>query len=759
MILNNLNNLLINPNKFINDYILINPGKIIKDINKLKPIIKFLIKQNLLLKKSMEPYQVDILNNTLSNINVNLDIIFNEQIIIVNLFSGNTKFIKKIIDNFYYLVIKYILSLYITNNISRDILKTFYLNLFEKDINADIIPEIPIPPSAPVPEPTPPSTPVPEPTPIPDSRDIDSRDIDSRDIDRYDIDSRDIDRYESIEDHKNKLFYEDLLGYDYINNRLSLQKIILDMRIRKDKNKLIMPLYKNHEINNNKMDKWIDLQCNDDAKTLARLFKNYTKYVSWNEFYLNSIKVFDELYKFVEGKTYCVFTHKTLGNVSFNDKSNYWMLNLMLDHFINTNKTNLPKELLLIYNKHISPNTNYDYYISIDDCVYSGGQMFTDSIIVNNIDVNKILIVTPYISQYSYDKYNDIDNKKIKRYNKWFYAEIMEYWWKNKKVTLSSKEYILNDKNDRNYIYNMLTHYFPNPRTNSKPWSDNNFMYYFDHKIADYQSSFPSVYHLGIITPYGTLEKKSSLTYDDNGNNSNACINRTYMPFVSNCLNNKPTLKNIGVNAKIEPWKLCIEPWYKKKYDSNYNKLVLVLDFDDIIAIEILDSELNTKPLDEIFIYTNEFIEILKNAWEHLIPVYIVSSRKKQMLIILLNRFYEKHNITFYRIYDNNILGRPNNFPESIFIGKDNNFKNNYWASRKVKYLNFIVNLEKIDKTKLLFCNDSADNINRAIDNGYINSIKINKNNNSKDVLTVFNNFIKSNSNSKYKIKYINHIT
>ena len=44
MILNNLNNLLINPNKFINDYILINPGKIIKDINKLKPIIKFLIK-------------------------------------------------------------------------------------------------------------------------------------------------------------------------------------------------------------------------------------------------------------------------------------------------------------------------------------------------------------------------------------------------------------------------------------------------------------------------------------------------------------------------------------------------------------------------------------------------------------------------------------------------------------------------------------------------------------------------------------------
>jgi len=737
MIFNNLNNLLINPNKFIDDYILINPGKIIKDINKLKPIIKFLIKQNLLLKKSMEPYQVNILNNTLSNINVNLDIIFNEQIIIVNLFSGNTNFIKKIIDDFYYLLIKYILSLYITNNISRDILKTFYLNLFGKDINTDTIPEIPIR-----------EIPIRE---IPIRYDRDSRD-------RYDRDSRDINIYEPIEGTNNKLLYEELLGYDYINNRISLQKMILDMRIRKDKDKLQMPLNKNHEIDYIKMDKWIDLQCNDDAKTLAGLFKEYTKYVSWNDFYLNSIKVFDELYKFVDGKTYCVFTRETLGTVNFNDKSSYWMLNLMLDHFINTNKTNLPKELLLISDKRIAPDSNYDYYISIDDCVYSGGQMFTDAIIVNNIDVNKIVIVTPYISQFSYNNYYDIDNKEIKRYNKWIYAVIMEYWWKNKKVTLSSKEYILNDIDNRKYVYNMLTHYFPSPRDNAIPWSDNNFMYYFDHKIADYQSSFPSVYHLGIITPYGTLEKKSSLTYNDNGNNSNACINRTYLPFVSNCLNNKPTFKDIGKIAKIEPWKLCVEPWYKKKYDSNYNKLVLVLDFDDTLAITILDSEINTKPLDEIFNYPNEFIEILKNAWEHLIPVYIVTHRKKNLLIILLNRFYEKHNITFYRIYDNNILGRPDNFPELMFIGKDKQFKNDYWAERKVKYLNFIVNLEKIDKTKLLFCDDSDGNINKALDNGYINSIKINKNTNSKDVLNVFNNFIKSNSNKKYKIKYINHI-
>jgi hypothetical protein len=72
--------------------------------------------------------------------------------------------------------------------------------------------------------------------------------------------------------------------------------MILDMRIRKDKDKLQMPLNKNHEIDYIKMDKWIDLQCNDDAKTLAGLFKEYTKYVSWNDFYLNSIKVFDELY-------------------------------------------------------------------------------------------------------------------------------------------------------------------------------------------------------------------------------------------------------------------------------------------------------------------------------------------------------------------------------------------------------------------------------------------------------------------------------
>ena len=46
----------------------------------------------------------------------------------------------------------------------------------------------------------------------------------------------------------------------------------------------------------------------------------------------------------------------------------------MLDYFIKNNKKNLPKELLLCGQEQytaICPNSNYDYYISLDDCIYS----------------------------------------------------------------------------------------------------------------------------------------------------------------------------------------------------------------------------------------------------------------------------------------------------------------------------------------------------------------------------------------------------
>ena len=87
---------------------------------------------------------------------------------------------------------------------------------------------------------------------------------------------------------------------------------------------------------------------------------------------------------------------------------------------------------------------------------------------------------------------------KGKTYTELIYGEILNYWWKDKIIVHDSKIYKLNDIIDRTEIFNLLTKYFPNSRIDSI-YTSHNFMYYFDHKIADYFSSFPSVYQLGII--------------------------------------------------------------------------------------------------------------------------------------------------------------------------------------------------------------------------------------------------------------------
>ena len=811
----------------------------------------------------------------------------------------------------------------------------------------------------------------------------------------------------------NKLKLED-------NTNLNLQKMIIDMKIRKREKMLYMINDMNHPIIEEKINKWIDLQCTTNAKKIARLFKDNTRYISWKKFYQDSITVFDSLYSYIGNKTYCFFTKETLGDVNFNQKSNYWMLNLLLDHYINTNKTNLPKELLLCDKRRcIVSNYNYDYYIAIDDCIYSGGQMFYDVIRVENIDKNKIIVVSPYISQYAYDNFY---KERTLTYHELFFAEIMNYWWKDKTITLD-KMYDLNIRENREIIYSLLDKFFPSPRLEER-WDDNNFMYYFDHKIADYASSFPSVYHLGIIIPinnelpelqfqytgFMTFDKEynvvvanslnhcinvyqyknhkigsliktigsfgsnegqfnnpssmvlddigniiiadtknnriqilrysdsnhirtidgneifkfpicvildnkenfiirdldggihifrisdgiylrsikstidikgigsmkfdpddnlvvvdnhnhclhiinydgkyirtigssgsgegqlnnpldidfmldyddslyiiiadfnnhrgqmlnykdgsfiesynfnaigilvdidnviiinnnnniislrletddTDITYDDSRNRSIVCLNTSYFPFIDNCLNPNPIMDDIDEKAKTNPEKLCVEPWYKKKYNDKYDKKILALDFDYTLTdIEIKDDQVDKIDLDLIFKNKNELIEILKLAWEKIVTVYIVSRRQKEIIIFLLKKFYSANNITFYQIYEENILGRPTTFSYPFDFNESNKqMKNIFWAKEKVKYLEDICIIENVNKNDILFCDDLDLNINFAQESGFTNSIIIDRKQNAIQVLLEFNRFISSVSNYqkkylKYKQKYI----
>jgi len=319
-----------------------------------------------------------------------------------------------------------------------------------------------------------------------------------------------------------------------------------------------MPKTQNHPIIASKINEWVELQCTDEAKILANLFKDHTKYINWREFYSDCIKIFDELYEFIGNKTYCFFTKDILGQKPWSEKSNYWMINLLLDHYINTGKTNFPKELLVWDGKFLK-ETNYDYYIVIDDVSYSGGQTFNDSLVDLKIGITipipqeKILIVVPYISELAYNKY--YENRKTNSYPKYhrlFYSVIMNYWWRDKKVVIDSREYDLNIPDDRNIIYNKIQSNFQI----TGPIEDKNSMYYFDHKIADYVSSFPEIYQLGTIKGNATsVEKFSENTHNRNRKKSNVCKELTWLPFLDNCTNTYRILRD-------DLDKLCVEPWY-----------------------------------------------------------------------------------------------------------------------------------------------------------------------------------------------------
>ena len=99
-------------------------------------------------------------------------------------------------------------------------------------------------------------------------------------------------------------------------------------------------------------------------------------------------------------------------------------------------------------------------------------------------------------------------------------------------------------------------------------------MYYFDHKIADYNSSLPSVYQAVIISGEGdarnTRDARNTPTlYNDKGetvNTEHYGTNRFfYYPLIKACAEKPVPLTDLGEVSKENHEKLCVEPFYKKR--------------------------------------------------------------------------------------------------------------------------------------------------------------------------------------------------
>ncbi len=307
---------------------------------------------------------------------------------------------------------------------------------------------------------------------------------------------------------------------------------------------------KTYMLNKNKKCEWINAQCNPNAKILGRFILDITRHVTYTEF---QSKLLESIYKIPTNtnKKYVIFVQKDI-NIN-NKKSNLWVTSILIDKI---NKINLKINIFdIVYSTDINYKkkiTIYSLvgdhidYIICDDGSFSGGQLIEDIdkyIIQNSIDnfKNKIYLLVPFISSIAEDKLKNLNTNMI-LLNSDKIETVMERAKLLNISTIKVENKDLDIQKEHEEIAILLNNYFPNLRENfSYNLKSGSMPFYFDHKIADYVSSFPTIYQFGIIKSEGSCNPDNILLID-------------------NCDNDKPPYDSLD-KKKYE--NQCVIPYYK----------------------------------------------------------------------------------------------------------------------------------------------------------------------------------------------------
>lgn len=425
------------------------------------------------------------------------------------------------------------------------------------------------------------------------------------DIQRF-IDAKSYAKYEDIEytvfkDDNEQYYPSHSMISEIIHNskvtKISIPEMSDYIEEYKQKGKLHMPKDENHPINKEKMEQWIDAQPTTLQKDLAKFVRDKTRYVSYKEFYDNCKITFKKFLESdeIKGRDYCIYFPKEMSQVNIRNKSNFWMTLLLID-FINEHnkrsdiKYKLPLCVYIFaerfHNKHLIKQYQLRrdiYYVAIDDVSYSGGQLFNDYVCYFDMNIARVLVICPYISDYA----NRLRTHINKEYydaechaSNVFYNVILDNIYNYGKITIDNEQYDLKDENDYTDFLILFNFYFPNARDNIV-YSVKNVFCYFDHKIADYNSSFPTIYQSGCVTKLIEDEDEISpedikqgykfelvIPVKDNDNpydmGKNISVYIKYLPFLDNCYA-LPRHKNLDIFAKIHADRLCVVPFYKQE--------------------------------------------------------------------------------------------------------------------------------------------------------------------------------------------------
>lgn len=379
---------------------------------------------------------------------------------------------------------------------------------------------------------------------------------------------------------------------DDFNNLSDIDKYIYYVRSI-GKEYIEMPKDINNELDFENINKYLNSLCNEEIKEMmTHFFLENTKYISFKEFKDALFNSFNKFIELIENKDYYLILHSSAR------KSNYWCA-LLLFIYLDENK-NIKRPIRILNNLKIDKNDiNDKMLLFLDDASYSGTQLFDDinkqiedfkyyninlvkeknggggvriikisdkerllreeiNNIAKNVLIPKILICTTYISDIALNKLKSIINEN----------NIIYY---DKMVPLSDID---------NEIYNK---YFNKLLKNEKLFrekerqnpdmeykvglKDVRYPIYFDHKIADFFSSYPEIYQLGLM-PICDDPK-----IETEGIPENTYITESeykYIPLFKSCEGKGYTLFNFDDTGEDDnEFKVCIKAFYKQR---NFNK-------------------------------------------------------------------------------------------------------------------------------------------------------------------------------------------
>ena len=298
-------------------------------------------------------------------------------------------------------------------------------------------------------------------------------------------------------------------------------------------------------------DKWLRDQCSNNAKKIGEFILNITRHVSYIEF---QEKLLASIRNIPLHKKYIIYIETNVDD----RKSSLWISAIFINKIQDLNLPIKILDIIYSYDEYkdlklfLYSDMNVDIIIC-DDGTYSGLQLIS---ILSNLlhynNRNNIYCLIPFMSNKSVKKINDMNKSNIILLNVDIIETIKE---RSLKLGINIPELDLIDRPGNKIQLNInvdsdiiqlgkyLNHYFPNLRNNF-PYNliESSMPFYFDHKIADYISTFPIIYQYGFIK----LEMGCPTTVPNS-------------LLFDNCDTN-PTYESLDIKTYSEQ---CIIPYYK----------------------------------------------------------------------------------------------------------------------------------------------------------------------------------------------------